>query len=99
MTTIARDDEIRDGAPHIDGTRITVLDVKRRVLDSDEDPYVVAGEYGISMPELFTALAYYHDHREEFAEREREYAAARRDGERRIRDRVANGIGPTEQAN
>ena len=99
MRPIDCDDEIRDGAPHIDGTRITVLDIKRRVLDSEEDPYVVAGEYGISMQELFTALAYYHDHREELAEREREYVATRREGEQRIRERAANGIGPTEQAN
>ncbi|WP_248299452.1 DUF433 domain-containing protein [Halorhabdus amylolytica] len=33
MTTIIRDDEIHDGSPRVAGTRITVLDCKRRVID------------------------------------------------------------------
>lgn len=88
MTAIVSDDEVRSGDPRIEGTRITVLDVKRRVIDTDEDPHVVAGEYGISMADLFHALAYYYDHREEFREREREAAAVRREGERRTRELI-----------
>ena len=99
MTDIVRDDDIRGGAPRVADTRITVLDVKRRVIDNDEDPHVVAGEYGLSMSDVFTALTFYYDHREEFAEHEREYATARRDGERRVQERVANEAGPTERAN
>jgi hypothetical protein len=38
------------------------------------------------MGDLFRALAYYYDHRDELAERERETAVARRDGERRTRE-------------
>jgi uncharacterized protein (DUF433 family) len=86
MTAIVSDDAIRSGDPRIEDIRITVLDVKRRVIDTDEDPHVVAGEYGVSMADLFCALAYYYDHREEFREREREAAAARREGERRTRE-------------
>lgn len=58
MEAIVHDEEIRSGDPRIEGTRITVLDVKRRVIDAAEDPHVVAGEYYISMASLFTALAY-----------------------------------------
>jgi uncharacterized protein (DUF433 family) len=86
MAEIVRDDGIRSGDPRIDGTRITVLDVKRRVIDAGEDPHVVAGEYDLSVADLFRALAYYYDHRDELAERERETAVARRDGERRTRE-------------
>lgn len=85
---IVRDDDIRSGDPRIEGTRITVLDVKQRVIDGDDDPHVVAGEYDVSMAALFHALAYYYDHRDAFAEREREFAAARRDGEHRTRQLV-----------
>ena len=83
MTAIVRDDDVRSGDPRIEGTRITVLDIKRRVIDNEADPHVVAGEYDVSMADLFRALAYYYDHRDELESREREAAAARRDGERR----------------
>lgn len=88
MPSIVRDEDVRSGEARVEGTRITVLDIKRRVIDGDEDPHVVAGEYGLSMAALFTALAYYYEHRDGFAEREREYATARADGERRTRERV-----------
>jgi uncharacterized protein (DUF433 family) len=90
MTAIVRDEDIQSGTPRIEGTRITVLDCKRRIIDQEADPHVVAGEYGLSMAELFTALAYYYDHRDEFAEQEREFVTARREGERRIRELVAD---------
>ena len=76
MTSIVATDDIRSGDPRIEGTRITVLDVKRRVIDNDEDPHVVAGEYDVSMADLFHALAYYYDHREEFERSERNAAAS-----------------------
>ncbi|MFC7156049.1 DUF433 domain-containing protein [Halomarina halobia] len=88
MTAIVRDDGIRSGDPRVEGTRITVLDVKRRVIDNGEDPHVVAGEYELSMADLFRALAYYYDHRDELVEREREGDATRREGERRTRELV-----------
>lgn len=93
MTTIVRDADVRSGDPRIEGTRITVIDVKRRVIDGGEDPHVVAGEYGISMADLFTALAYYYEHREELAARERESETARAEGERRLRERLAGEAG------
>lgn len=96
--SIVSDPEIRSGEPRIDGTRITVLDVKRRVIDEDEDPHVVAGEYEVSMAALFTALAYYNEHREDFAKHEREFATARADGERRTRERLASEVDRSERA-
>lgn len=86
MTAIVSDDAVRSGDPCIEDTRITVLDIKRRIIDADKDPHVVAGEYGVSMADLFRALAYYSDHRDALREREREAAAARREGERRTRE-------------
>jgi uncharacterized protein (DUF433 family) len=88
MEGIVRDEKIRSGDARIEGTRITVLDVKRRVIDAGEDPHVVAGEYDVSMTMLFTALAYYYDNRETFADREREFATARAAGEERTRELV-----------
>lgn len=96
MSSIVRDDEIRSGTPRIEGTRITVIDVKRRIIDENEDPHVVAGEYGITMGALFTALAYYYEHRDECTDREREFAAARRDGEQRTRETLAQVTGRSD---
>jgi len=39
MSSIVRDDEIRSGTPRIEGTRVTVIDVKRRIIDENEDPH------------------------------------------------------------
>jgi uncharacterized protein (DUF433 family) len=88
MASIVTDEAIRSGDPRIEGTRITVLDVKRRVIDGDEDPHVVAGEYDLPVADLFRALAYYYDHRSELEQRERKAAIARREGEQRTRERL-----------
>lgn len=103
MTRIVRDDEIRSGDPRIDGTRITVSDVKRRVIDGSEDPHIVAGEYDISMADLFGALAYYYDNREACERRERTATTRRQDGERattELIDDIRGTDSPTsEEAN
>ena len=98
MEGIVEDDAIRSGQPRIDGTRITVLDVKRRVIDGGEDPHVVAGEYDISLAELFAALTCYYRNRERFAENERAFGADRAAGERRAEELVANAADLSEQA-
>jgi uncharacterized protein (DUF433 family) len=101
MTSVVSDDDIRSGSPRIEGTRITVLDIKRRVVDNDEDPHVVAGEYAVSVGDVFHALAHYYDHREEFQSRERDAERRRRDGERRTRERLGladEGIESAEEA-
>lgn len=88
MTSIVRDDAIRSGDPRIEGTRITVLDSKRRIIDDDGDLHVVAGEYELSMADVFHAIAYYYDHRDELTDREREALVARREGERQTHELV-----------
>lgn len=102
MTVIVRDDDVRSGSPRIEGTRITVLDIKRRIIDNGEDAHVVAGEYDLSMADVFHALAYYYDHRDEFVRREREAETTRREGERgtsELLERVKSGRRETgEQA-
>jgi uncharacterized protein (DUF433 family) len=102
MTVIVSDDGIRSGSPRIEGTRITVLDVKERVIDNDEDPHVVAGEYDVSLADLFRALAYYYDNRDAFRERERTRARERAQGELRTRELLADLDGedgePVEEA-
>lgn len=88
MPSIVSDESIRSGEPRIEGSRVSVLDVKRRVIDVGEDPHVVAGEYDLTMAQLFHALAYYYEHRQAFAVREREAEAARAEGEVRTAEEL-----------
>ncbi|TKX66091.1 DUF433 domain-containing protein [Halorubrum sp. GN11GM_10-3_MGM] len=102
MPSIVRDEAIRSGEPRVEGTRVTVRDIKQRVIDAGEDPHVVAGEYGISMAACFGALAYYYEHRDTFEDTEREAERTRRDGERRTANLVdelqGEPAGSTEDA-
>jgi uncharacterized protein (DUF433 family) len=56
---------IRSGKPHITGHRITVSDIaiwhERLGLSADD----IASKYQLSLAEVYAALAYYFDHREE----------------------------------
>ncbi len=69
MDTIAAHIEVTPGVaggkPRIAGHRITVQDVviwhERLNLGAD----VIATEYGLSLADVYAALAYYYDHREE----------------------------------
>ena len=69
MDTIAAYIEVTPGVaggkPRIAGHRITVQDVvvwhERLNLGAD----VIASEYGLSLADVYAALAYYYDHREE----------------------------------
>jgi uncharacterized protein (DUF433 family) len=69
MDTIASHIEvtpgIAGGKPRIAGHRITVQNIaiwhERLGLSADE----IATEYELSLADIYAALAYYHDHREE----------------------------------
>jgi uncharacterized protein (DUF433 family) len=74
MVAIVGDDEIRSGDPRIEGTRITVLDIKRRVIDGDEDPFAVATDYELDASAVFAALSYYYEHADEMRELENEHS-------------------------
>ena len=56
--------EVADGKPRITGHRITVQNVviwhERMGLSADE----IASEHGLSLADVYAALAYYYDHRQ-----------------------------------
>lgn len=76
MDTISRHIEatpgVAGGKPRIVGHRITVQDIvvwhERLDLDADE----IATEYGLSLADVYAALAYYYDHRAEIDQAIRE---------------------------
>lgn len=60
--------EVAGGKPRIAGHRITVQNVviwhERMGLSADE----IASHYGLSLADVYAALAYYYDHRQEIDE-------------------------------
>lgn len=59
------------GKPRIAGRRITVQDVAMWHERAGMSPDEIAATYKLSLADVYAALAYYHDHREEIRERMR----------------------------
>lgn len=100
MVDIVRDDDVRSGDPRIAGTRISVLDVKRRVIDGGEDAFAVAAEYDLDPAAVFAALSYYYDNPNEMQALEDEHqerVEELRRTSRRLRDRREEDV-PSEEA-
>jgi uncharacterized protein (DUF433 family) len=51
--------------PHIEGSRITVRYIKRRVEDRGLRPETVADRHNLDLADVYAALTYYHTNPEE----------------------------------
>jgi uncharacterized protein (DUF433 family) len=78
MAEIVSTPEVLGGKPRIEGRRISVLHVVDQI-QSGRTPEEVTTQFDLTLGEVHTALAYYHEHpeemrelREQIAERERE---------------------------
>ncbi len=72
---------ITGGKPRIAGHRITVMDIAIWHDRLGQSPDDISTEYGLSLADVYAALAYYHDHRAEIDEQMRagqEFAEALR---------------------
>jgi uncharacterized protein (DUF433 family) len=78
----AEDSEIHD-APHIEGSRITVRDVRTRVEQRGVTPERVAGRYDLDIADVYEALASYHDDPEEMRRVEERHERAVAEAKRR----------------
>lgn len=100
MVEIVRDEDVRSGDPRIAETRISVLDIKRRVVDGGEEAFAVAAEYDLDPAAVFAALSYYYDNPEEMqtleAEHEERVDELRRTS-RTLRDQHERDV-PSEEA-
>ncbi len=57
--------EVRGGRPRIVGTRITVADIVIMHLRLGQSLEEIAGKYDLSLAAVYSAMAYYYDHRDE----------------------------------
>ncbi len=62
---IVTDKEIAFGRPRIAGTRITVKDVVIKHLRNGMELELIAGDFDLSLADVYAAMTYYYDHKTE----------------------------------
>lgn len=76
------DSEIHE-EPHVEGSRITVRDVRDRVEERNLSPDRVAERYDLDVAAVYEALAYYHANPEEMRQVESRHERAIDEARRR----------------
>jgi len=66
---IEKNPEIRNGQPHLSGTRISVADLAVMHLKLGMSLLEIAGKYNLNPASVHAAMAYYYDHRAEIDQR------------------------------
>ena len=64
INLIALDPEIRGGRPYLIGTTLTVADIVIAKIFHQQSIDAIADDYGLSLSQVYAALAYYYAHKE-----------------------------------
>ena len=65
MAEIVSTADVLGGAPRVDGRRIGVHHIAKRVIDAGESPEQVAADYDLDIADVHRALTYYYDNPDE----------------------------------
>jgi uncharacterized protein (DUF433 family) len=68
INLIATNPNVRRGRAHIVGTSVTVADVAMVHIYHGEDADGIASWYDLTLPQVYAALAYYYDRKNEIDE-------------------------------
>jgi uncharacterized protein (DUF433 family) len=68
INLIAVNPAVRKGRPYIVGTTVTVADVAMAKIYHGQDADGIAEWYGLSLPQVYAALSYYYDHKDDIDE-------------------------------
>lgn len=68
INLIATDQAVRSGRPYLIGTTLTVADIAIVKIYHQQDADGIAAWFGITLPQVYAALAYYYDHQAEMDE-------------------------------
>ena len=71
--------------PHVEGRRISVLQLRDRVEEVGDTPQFVANDYDLDLAAVYQALAYYHTH----AEKMEQVRIARKEKTDALREEIA----------
>src|SRR5260221_11041781 len=75
INLITSNPKVRSGAPCSAGTGLRVTDVVIASMFHLQTPDEIAADYGISLAQVYAALAYYYEHKAELDEDVREQIA------------------------
>ena len=64
INLIAIDDRVRGGRPYIIGTSLTVADIAIVKIYHGQDADGIAQWFGLGLPQVYAALAYYYEHKD-----------------------------------
>jgi uncharacterized protein (DUF433 family) len=64
INQIATDERVRGGRPYIIGTTLTVADVAIVKIYHAQDADGIAQWFGLSLPQVYAALAYYYEQKD-----------------------------------
>ena len=76
---ITSDPKVRGGRPCIAGTGLRVLDIAAAKIFHDQTPDDIAAAYAIPLAQVYAALAYYYEHKDEIDADMREQIALARE--------------------
>jgi uncharacterized protein (DUF433 family) len=65
IQVIAVNPKIRSGRPYVIGTSVTVADIAIAKNYHNQDVDGIADWYGLTLPQVYGALAYYYEHKSE----------------------------------
>lgn len=65
MAEIVSTEDTLGGAPRIEGHRIGVHHITKRILDGGDSPEQVAADFDLEIADIYRALVYYYDHPDE----------------------------------
>jgi uncharacterized protein (DUF433 family) len=72
LNLIATSPKVRGGRPYVIGTTVTVTDVIMARLYHNQEVEGIASWYDLTLSQVYAALAYYYEHKEEVDEQIRE---------------------------
>jgi uncharacterized protein (DUF433 family) len=68
INLVAINPQVRGGRPYIVGTTVTVADVAIVKIYHGQDADGIAEWFDLTLPQVYTALAYYYDHKSDMDE-------------------------------
>ncbi len=68
INLIASNPKVRQGRPCLVGTGIRVTDIVMATLFHQRTPDEIASDYGVSLGQVYAALAYYYEHKPDLDE-------------------------------
>jgi uncharacterized protein (DUF433 family) len=93
INLIAINPKVRSGRPYIVGTTLEVSVIAIAKIVHMRSPEEIAVDYGVSLTQVYAALAYYYDHKAEIdATIEERRKLADEYKEKRVGSRIVNGL-------